>query len=162
MSELDWLDLEILRRLQGNSRYKFTRLARELGVSEATIRARVKSLEKRGYIERFTISLNPSKLGYGVLARIGVDVEINNIHSIVESLEALREVYLIALSTGTHDMLIDVIVRDLDELKQFLTEKLGRIEGVKNFDVSIIMEVYKSKLAYMIDIPRPRGKGGSY
>ena len=154
MSELDELDIKILEKLMNNSRYKYTQLARELGVSEATIRARIKSLIERGYIEGFTIIVDPSKLGYGVMARIGIDADVNKIQSLIEDLKELDEVYLIALSTGTHDVLVDVIVRDLDELKNFLTMKLGKIEGVKNYDVSIIMDVYKRRLTYIIPPPK--------
>jgi len=111
-------------------------------------------LIERGYIEGFTIIVDPSKLGYGVMARIGIDADVNKIQSLIEDLKELDEVYLIALSTGTHDVLVDVIVRDLDELKNFLTMKLGKIEGVKNYDVSIIMDVYKRRLTYIIPPPK--------
>ncbi|HDJ89523.1 MAG TPA: Lrp/AsnC family transcriptional regulator [Thermoprotei archaeon] len=153
MNKLDRLDIEILKRLQENSRYKYTRMAKELGVSEATIRARIKSLIERGYIEKFTIVVDPSKLGYGVMARIGIDVDVNSIYSVLKELGDLEEVYLAALSTGTHDILLDVIVKDLDDLKRFLTDKLGKVKGIKNYDVSIIMEIYKRKLAYLVFPP---------
>ena len=48
------------------------------------------------------------------------------------------------------DVLVDVIVKDLDELKYFLTMKLGKVKGIKNYDVSIIMDIYKRKLTYLI------------
>ncbi|RLG79629.1 MAG: Lrp/AsnC family transcriptional regulator [Thermoprotei archaeon] len=154
MNELDELDIKILKKLMNNSRYKYTQLARELGVSEATIRARIKSLIERGYIEGFTIVVDPSKLGYEVMARIGIDADVNNIQSLIDDLKELEEVFLVALSTGTHDVLVDVIVRDLDELKNFLTMKLGKVKGVKNYDVSIIMDIYKRRFTYIIP-PRP-------
>jgi len=150
MNDIDELDVKILKKLLNNSKYKYTQLARELGVSEATIRARIKSLVERGYIEGFTIVVDPSKLGYGVMARIGIDADVNNIQSLVKDLKDLDEVYLVALSTGTHDVLVDVIVKDLDELKYFLTMKLGKVKGIKNYDVSIIMDIYKRKLTYLI------------
>ncbi|RLG81565.1 MAG: transcriptional regulator, partial [Thermoprotei archaeon] len=93
MSELDELDIKILEKLMNNSRYKYTQLARELEVSEATIRARIKSLIERGYIEGFTIVVDPSKLGYGVMARIGIDADVNKIQSLIEDLKELDEVY---------------------------------------------------------------------
>lgn len=150
MKDIDELDVKILKKLLNNSRYKYTQLARELGVSEATIRMRMKSLIRRGYIEGFTIIVDPSKLGYGVMARIGIDADVNHIHSLIKDLKDLDEIYLIALSTGTHDVLLDVIVKDLDELKYFLTMKLGKVRGIKNYDVSIIMDIYKRKLTYII------------
>jgi len=150
--EIDQLDIKILESLVKNGRKKYTNIAKELGVSEATIRTRIKSLIRKGYIKNFTVTIDPFKLGYKVLARIGIDADMNHINSIVNGLKSLKEIYLIALSTGTHDILVDVIVRDLEELKKFLTEKLGKINGVKNFDVSIIMEVYKSKVSYTLSL----------
>jgi len=148
--KIDQLSVKILKSLVKNGRKKYTTIAKELGVSEATVRARVKSLIHEGYIKNFTVTIDPFKVGYKVLARIGIDADMNHINSIVDGLKSLKEIYLIALSTGTHDILVDVIVRNLEELKKFLTEKLGKINGIKNFDVSIIMEVYKSKVNYSL------------
>ena len=143
IEKLDRLDIEILKRLQDDARVKFTEIARELGVSEGTIRFRLKSLVDRGLIRGFIVVLDPYKLGFKVFARIGIDADLECINDIVSEISRLKEVYFVALSTGRHDILVDVIVKDLDELKRLLTEKIGRIRGVRNVDVSIVMDVYK-------------------
>ena len=60
---LDKIDREILIRLQKNARKSFAEIAREIGVSEATVHIRVKRLRKNGVIRGFYTILAPEKIG---------------------------------------------------------------------------------------------------
>ena len=62
--KLDDKDKQILNLLQKNSRRSFTEIAKYLDVSEATVRYRVKKLIDAGVINKFTVLLDPRKIGY--------------------------------------------------------------------------------------------------
>jgi len=61
--EVDEIDLRILSILQENARTPFTKIARELGVSDATIHLRVRKMEDTGVIEKYDTVLNEDKMG---------------------------------------------------------------------------------------------------
>lgn len=141
--ELDELDRGVLRLLQEDGRMSYTELARRLKVPESTVRLRVKRLLEKGVIRKFAALINPFKAGYGIVAFIAVDIEPGKVKSAVEELSRLREVDVLGIATGAHDVLMQVTVRDLQELENFLLEKLGRIEGIKSTETSILTSVKK-------------------
>uniref|UniRef100_UPI002600AB3E Lrp/AsnC family transcriptional regulator n=1 Tax=Thermococcus sp. TaxID=35749 RepID=UPI002600AB3E len=77
------------------------------------------------------------------VAFIAVDVEANRIKTVAEELSRLPEVDVLGIATGAHDILMQVTVRDLQELENFLIEKLGRINGIRSTETSILTSVRK-------------------
>ena len=71
---LDGTDQAILRALQENGRRPYRDIAREIGVSEGTVRGRVRKLEHVGAL-RFLAFVDPMQLGHSVLALMLVRVE---------------------------------------------------------------------------------------
>ncbi len=140
---LDGLDRMILNVLQEDGRASYSEIARRLKVPESTVRLRVKKLVERGIIRKFVALINPFKAGYSVVAFIAVDAEPSKIKEAVEKLKELPEVDVLGIATGAHDILMQVTVKDLQELENFLVEKLGRIEGIKSTETSIMTSVKK-------------------
>jgi Lrp/AsnC family transcriptional regulator for asnA, asnC and gidA len=141
--ELDTLDKAILRILQEDGRASYSEIARRIGIPESTVRLRVKKLVEKGVIRKFAALINPFKAGYSIVAFIAVDVESGRIKEAVEKLSKLPEVDVLGIATGAHDILMQVTVRDLQELEDFLIEKLGRVEGIKSTETSILTSVGK-------------------
>ena len=52
---MDSIDLEILRILKDNARMKYVNIAKKVGLTEGSIRRRIKKLKEEGVIKRFTI-----------------------------------------------------------------------------------------------------------
>ncbi|WP_156300691.1 Lrp/AsnC family transcriptional regulator [Thermococcus sp. EP1] len=140
---LDNIDKMILRFLQENGRMSYSEIARRTGVPESTVRLRVKRLMEEGIIRKFAALINPFKAGYTIVAFIAVDVEPSKIKRAVEELSKLPEVDVLGIATGAHDILMQVTVRDLQELENFLIEKLGKVEGIKSTETSILTSVKK-------------------
>jgi len=140
---LDELDRAILRILQDNGRASYSEIARRLGVPESTVRLRVRKLVEKGIIRKFAALINPFKAGYSIVAFIAVDVEPGKVKRAAEELIKLPEVDVLGIATGAHDILMQVTVRDLQELEEFLIEKLGRIEGIRSTETSILTSVRK-------------------
>ncbi|NJE26378.1 Lrp/AsnC family transcriptional regulator [Thermococcus sp. MV5] len=140
---LDNIDKMILRFLQENGRMSYSEVARRTGVPESTVRLRVKRLMEEGVIRKFAALINPFKAGYTIVAFIAVDVEPSKIKRAVEELSKLPEVDVLGIATGAHDILMQVTVRDLQELENFLIEKLGKVKGIKSTETSILTSVKK-------------------
>lgn len=143
IEKLDELDRAILRILQEDGRTSYSEIARRLSVPESTVRLRVKRLVEKGVIRKFAALINPFKAGYSIVAFIAVDVEPSKIKEAAEKLKELPEVDVLGIATGAHDILMQVTVKDLKELENFLIEKLGRIEGIKSTETSILTSVKK-------------------
>ena len=140
---IDELDKMILNILQEDGRASYSEIARRLKVPESTVRLRVKKLVERGIIRKFAALINPFKAGYSIVAFIAVDVEPSRVKKAAEELSKLPEVDVLGIATGAHDILMQVTVRDLQELENFLIEKLGRIEGIRSTETSILTSVRK-------------------
>ncbi len=141
--KLDDLDRKILHILQENGRMSYSGIARKLGVPESTVRLRIRKLQNSGIIRKFAALINPFKAGYSIVAFIAVDVEPSRVKEAAEELSNLPEVDVLGIATGAHDILMQVTVKDLQELESFLIEKLGRVEGIRSTETSILTSVRK-------------------
>ena len=144
MVEVDEVDLKILSMLQADGRLPFTIIARELKLSESTIRKRVQSLEKRGVIKRFTIEIAPSKIGINTVAIVGVDVDPTKLLEAAQKFCEIEEIHCVATSTGDHMIITEIWSKDGRELTRILSERIGTIAGVKKICPAIILEKLKS------------------
>lgn len=144
MVEVDELDLKILKILQGNGRLPFTEIAEKLKLSESTIRKRVQALQKKGVIKKFTVEIDPLRIGIRAVAIVGVDVDPAKLLETAQKLCGIEEVCSVAMSTGDHMIMTEIWTRDERELMKLISEKIGNIEGVKRVCPAIILEKLKS------------------
>ena len=140
--QIDDKDLKILRILQQNARTPFLEIAREVGVSGATVHERVRNLMKQGIIEGYTTRINQKKLGYGVTAVVEVVLEHPSLdlEKLKEGLLSIPEITEAHNLTGDTDLLLTVKTHDIDELRKILTDKVQHIPGVRRMSSSIILD----------------------
>ena len=135
--------MKIIELLQENSRMSYTEIAKVLGVTETTVRKRIADLEKRGVIKKYTIEVEPSKLGYKTVTILGLDVEPKYLLEAAKKLAELEESRWVATSTGDHMIMAEIWTRDGEELFNLITKKISKIKGVKDLCPAIIMERVK-------------------
>lgn len=142
---LDEIDRKILAALRDDGRIPFTQIAEQLGVSPGMIRMRYNRLVEAGLVKIVAIS-NPLRMGYTTMAMIGIRAEGRLLMQAAEQISALDEVIYLILTSGTFDIMAEVICRDRAHLLQFLTERLYKIEGVRETEtfmhLKIVKEVY--------------------
>lgn len=144
MVEVDELDLKILKMLQEDGRLSFTEIAGVQRLSESTIRKRVQALQKKGVIKKFTIEIIPSKIGMNTVAIVGVDVDPTELLEAAQKLCEIKEIRSVATSTGDHMIMTEIWTRNGRELTKVISEKIGKIDGVKKICPAIILEKLKS------------------
>ncbi|RLG72429.1 MAG: transcriptional regulator [Methanobacteriota archaeon] len=140
---LDEKDRVIIETLEKNARTPFTELARILGISEAAVRKRVENLQKRGIIEKYTIKVDPSKMGYENVTILGLDVEPQHFLEATRKLAKIDEIRWLVTSTGDHMIMAEIWAKDSNELSKIITEKIGGIQGVKKICPAIILKRVK-------------------
>lgn len=135
---MDELDRRIVAILQADGRASNAKIAREVGVSEGTIRRRLKRLIQQGLIT-VTAVVEPSKLGFQTEALIGVQVDPNRLDAAATDLSKFREVSQVSVATGAYDLFAWVNVRNADELGTFLKTKVGSVNGVRRSETFVIL-----------------------
>jgi len=140
MPKIDDKDKKILEMLRKDSRMPYTEIAEKLDVSEATVRKRIDSLRKDGVIEKFTIELDPTTIGYGTVTLLGLDVEPEYFLKAVKDMSEIEEVKWVAKSTGDHMIMAEIWAEDGEHLSNIMTKKIGQINGVRDLCPSIILE----------------------
>lgn len=140
--QIDETDLEIIRILQANAKTPFLEIARRLNLSGATIHERVRALQESGIITGFHAHVNLKKMGYGVLAVVEVVLDHPGIDtdSLRNSLGDIREVSAAYNLTGDTDLLIFVYAKDIDELRELLTQKIQNLPGVSRLSTSVVLD----------------------
>jgi Lrp/AsnC family leucine-responsive transcriptional regulator len=143
---LDRIDLRILQALQMDGRMSNTSLAKEVGLSATPCTERVRSLERRGFIEQYSAKLNPHLLQLGLLVFVeisllrtspGVFAEFRNA---VINLPQILECHLVS---GNFDYLIKARVADMAAYREFLGETLLLLPGVRESRTYVVMEELK-------------------
>jgi Lrp/AsnC family transcriptional regulator for asnA, asnC and gidA len=143
MSQLDEIDIEILQMLEEDGRKSFTEIAEELNLSESTVRKRVLAMQKEGIIKKFTVKVDPRRLGINTVSIVGLEVDPTKLLEVAQKLCEFSEIKCVATSTGDHMIMTEIWTRDGRELTKFISEKIGTIEGVKRVCPAIILEKLK-------------------
>ncbi len=136
-------DLAILKLLQEDASMPFTEIARRLRMSESTVRKRVEKLRQESVIKKFTIIIEPSKIGLNTIAIVGLDAEPSKLLEVSQKLCEFTEIKYVATSTGDHMIMTEIWARDTKDLAKIISEKIGVIDGVKKVCPAIILEKLK-------------------
>jgi Lrp/AsnC family transcriptional regulator for asnA, asnC and gidA len=142
---LDAVDRKIIAALRTDGRVALAKIAEDLGVSPGMIRMRYNRLIESGSIKIVAIS-NPLRMGYNTMALIGIRADGQKLLEIAEKIAALEEVIYLIVTSGSYDIMAEVICRDHAHLLQFLTERLYQIDGVRESETFMhlknVKEVY--------------------
>jgi Lrp/AsnC family transcriptional regulator for asnA, asnC and gidA len=131
MFKPDSYDWKIIALLNEDGRMTSAEIARKLGgISARTVTNRINTLTEHGIINVRAV-VNPEKVGYGVMADVFVEVEPGRVREVANLAADLPEVSYVACATGESDVSISLRVRSIEELFEFVTEKLGKIPGVR-------------------------------
>ncbi len=139
---IDAVDCQMIRLLQKDARIPNTEIAKQMGISEATVRTRLNRLIKEELIQIVAVS-NPLKLGFKIVGRIQIHVDIKKMDSIIEELKALKPLWFIVQTTGGGGIDTEFVVKDLDELNHLILEKINRIDGVLKTETEMFLNYIK-------------------
>ncbi len=139
---MDELDRKIIQILQDNGRASNARIARDVGVSEGTVRRRLQSLLQEGII-RVVALPDPEVLGYNTEALVGIQVDPDKIDEVARQLAALRESSWVSVTTGSFDIFCWVTLPSSEDLGNFLKSEVGTISGVRRTETFVSLMVRK-------------------
>jgi Lrp/AsnC family transcriptional regulator for asnA, asnC and gidA len=149
---MDKIDRAIIKSLKEDGRMPYSRIAEQLRVSPGMIRQRVQRLNEQGILQVVAVT-NPLKIGYHTMAFIGVKAEGNRLKEIARQIAAFDEVIYLSICSGAFNLLVEVLCLDNSHLLLFLTEKLYSVEGVRDTETFISLDIVKEIYAW--DSPAP-------
>ena len=133
---MDELDTKIIEILQQDGRSSNAGIARKVGVSEGTVRRRLKRLIQEEYIQVVALP-DPAKIGYESQALVGVQVDPDKVDQVADGLIALDEVSWVAVTTGSYDIFSWATLPSSEALGIFLRTKVGTIPGVRRTETFV-------------------------
>jgi len=137
MEQMDEITKRILTILEQDARTSYTEIAKQLGISETTVRNRVKTLMKEGVLKGFTVRTCPERLGKAITAMVGVDIGGETTPEITNKLADIKEVSDLYVITGEFDLLLRVTCENISRLDEILEEirSYDFVEGTRTFVV---------------------------
>lgn len=139
---MDELDRKIIQILQENGRASNARIARDVGVSEGTVRRRLQALLQEGIIKVVALP-DPEVLGYNTEALVGIQVDPDKIDEVARQLAGLRESSWVSVTTGSFDIFSWVTLPSSEDLGNFLKSEVGTISGVRRTETFVSLMVRK-------------------
>jgi Lrp/AsnC family leucine-responsive transcriptional regulator len=154
--ELDRVDRQLLTLLQADGRLTVAELARTVNLTLTPCIERVRRLEREGYIEGYFARLNPRRLGQQLLAFTEVTLDhatADVFQRFKEAVQLLDEVIECHMVAGGFDYLLKTRVRDMDEYRRVLGDKITNVRGVRHTQTYFVLEEVKSTHALPIRVP---------
>lgn len=143
----DPLDCKMIRLLQKDGRMSNTAMAQALGISEYTVRTRLKRILDSGIIRIVAVG-NPIDLGFEISGNLKIRIDLKETEQVIEELTKIDELIWIALTTGGTDIDVDFAVRSMKELQDLIFNKISKIEGVLSTETSLMVDLIKEKVDY--------------
>jgi len=137
---LDDIDLKILEILKKDGRKPFVEIGKELGLSEGAVRRRIKILQEKGVIKRFTVELSRDYV-INAITFISFD-KGDMVKELVEKISSIPAVESVYELTGRYDAMAIISARSVSELNRCVDE-IRKLEGVKTTETSVILRVVK-------------------
>jgi Lrp/AsnC family transcriptional regulator for asnA, asnC and gidA len=137
---LDSIDARIIEALQTNGRESFRRIAAELGISEATVRARYVRL-CRDDIVQVTAVTNPLGLGFDAMAMVGIRTA-GPPERVADQIARWDEASYVVVTAGQFDVLVELLCEDRRHLLE-LTNRIRAVDGVLSTESFLYLELWK-------------------
>lgn len=142
--ELDDTDQAIIALLRSDGRMPYRAIARDLALTEATVRSRVRRLEESNTMRVVAVT-DIEAAGYSMLLAIGVQVENRSPEAVARELAELPEVFSVNVAVGAHDVEILVVAEDQAALNDLIGRRLAAVPGVRRLTPALALDVLKNQ-----------------
>lgn len=138
---LDKLDLQIIEAMMDNAEISYAELGKKLFVSGGTIHVRIKKLQEFNIVKGTRLSVDLKLLGYDITAFVGIFLEKSSLYdSVAEELKKIPQIVRLNYTTGNYSMFIEVVCKDIAQLRFVLHDELQKIKGIERTETFISLE----------------------
>lgn len=146
-TELDAVDIAILRLLQDEGRLSNAKLAERLAMSETPVWRRLKRLEAEGYIQDYQANIDRRKIGFKLLAFVRLNFANHTDDAPTKfeaAIQSIPEILCCHNISGESDYYLQIVAHDLDAYGKFVSNVLRKLPGVTAIHSSFSMREIKS------------------
>jgi Lrp/AsnC family transcriptional regulator, regulator for asnA, asnC and gidA len=139
LRRVDDVDRRIIEALQQNGRESFRGIAAQVGVSEATVRARYGRLTSEGILQVVGVT-NPLGLGFEQ-ALVGIKTS-GPPSAVADEISKWPEADYVVVTAGQFDVVVEVVASGRVELLE-LTNRIRALDGVVSTETFLYLEMWK-------------------
>ena len=142
-SALDRTDIAILGLLQNNARLSVKEIAAAVGLAPSSAHGRIRQLRDSGVLRGAHVDVDPKALGIGLEALFMIELskhERGIVDRFLDEIVEVPEVRFAFLVTGRYDLVVHVVVRDTQHLKDLALDNFTNRPGVTRIETSIIFD----------------------
>lgn len=133
---MDELDERLLHLLRDDARASYVNLARELGTSEGTVRARIKKLVDDGTIRKFTIRTAGANIKTVIEVSVETNVDTGDLTAQIVDWGGVDAVYEVS---GDYDIVIVAQANHTGELNAII-ERIRQLPNVQSTRSRLILK----------------------
>ena len=138
---LDKLDLQIIQAMMQDAEVSYADLGKQFFVSGGTIHVRIKKLEELGIVQGKRLAVELKLLGYDIIAFIGIYLEKSSLYDTVAlALKNIPQVVRVNYTTGNYSMFVEIVCKDIQQLRFVLHDELQKIKGIERTETLISLE----------------------
>jgi len=140
---LDRTDIAILALLQNNARLSVKEIAAEVELAPSSTHERIKRMRETDVLRGLHVEVNPKALGIGLEALLMIELSKHRrstVDSFLDDVVKVPEVRFAFLVSGRYDMIVHVVVRDTQHLKDLALDRFTNRPGVTRIETSIIFD----------------------
>lgn len=148
-AELNW---KIISLLQEDGRMPFSTIAEKVGVSEGTVRNRMKQLRDENVMQ-ITAQVLPQAFGYHWNSVVFLKLcGQESLDAVAQRLALIPEVLYVVHMTGPHDLAITSFHRDREHFREFLNQHLYGHKDIQSIEANVNLKVFKLSLKWNEDM----------
>jgi Lrp/AsnC family transcriptional regulator for asnA, asnC and gidA len=138
---LDKLDLQIIQAMMDDAEVSYADLGKQFFVSGGTIHVRIKKLEELGIVKGKRLAVDLKVLGYDIIAFIGIYLEKSSMYdNVAQALKNIPQVVRVNYTTGNYSMFVEIVCKDMQQLRFVLHDELQNIKGIERTETLISLE----------------------
>jgi Lrp/AsnC family leucine-responsive transcriptional regulator len=148
IDQLDRIDKNILAALSRDGRLSMADLAGKVGLSKTPVQARVRRLERDGYIRGYSALIDHNRMGEGHVAFVQVklsDTRSAALDAFNKAVRAVPEVEQCHMIASSFDYLLKVRTKDIASYRRVLGDKISALPHVAQTSTFVAMETVKDR-----------------
>ena len=131
---LDKLDLQIIAAMMEDAGISYADLGKRLFVSGGTI-------HEFGVVKGTKLNVDLKQLGYDITAFIGIYLEKSSLYdTVAKDLKKIPEIVRLNYTTGNYSMFLEVVCKDINQLRFVLHDELQKIKGIERTETFISLD----------------------
>jgi DNA-binding Lrp family transcriptional regulator len=142
VSDLDAIDLALIKALASDASQSAGALGRRFGLSQPAAWRRIRKLETSGILKGRRLRLNAESLGFGVTVFLGIKLATKgrvSLEDFERAVSAIPEVQRVEHVLGLYDYRLRVVARDIPDFERVLRRRIMTLPGVGEVEANVLL-----------------------